>query len=325
MKNKILSIAIAALLLTGLNTVSALAMTTLGNHPFYKPPLTSVADFQKMVQAQQADIKKGFEIAGIGPVYASFMAQVGNADIKEVQYYKGQKLQWMFYRRNGEGPVRVDKTILWEGEQPFTAFEFSIDHDGDRYTFAVPMLCGNIALKDVGPVPMPPPPPPVAKPTPKPEPVAEPEPEPMVVAAPAFGWLLDIGYLYQRDPANYLFARGGIEYPFNDDLSIIGMLGIAPRVEGEDGKTAFLADVLLNYQYDKFFFAGGLGAWLSGGDSDLDTEDNDLDLILELGYQFYEKPEKFKLSGFVEARSAVDEMSDFDMYGRVGAGLRFRF
>lgn len=324
MKNRILSIAIVALLFSGLTAVSALAMTTLGNHPFHKPPLTSVADFQEMVQAQKPDIKKGFEIAGIGPVFDSFMAQVGEAEIKEVQYFKGQKLQWMFYRRNGEGPVRVDKTVLWEGEQPFPGYEFYIDHDGDRYTFAVPLICGNIALKDVGPVPTPPPPPPVAKPAPKPEP----EPAPMVaapVAAPALGWLLDAGYLYQRDPANYLFARGGIEYPFNDNFSLIGMLGIAPKIEGEDGKTAFLADVLLNYQYNKFFVAGGFGGWLTGGDSDLDTEDNDLDLILELGYQFYEKPDKFKLSGFVEARSAVDEMSDFDMYGRVGAGLRFRF
>jgi len=325
MNNRIVSIAVMALVISAVTAGSALAMTTLGNHPFYKPPLTSVADFQAMVQSQQADIKKGFEIAGIGPVFDSFMAQIGDAEISKVDYYKGQKLQWMFYRRNGEGPVRVDKTILWEGEQPFAGFEFYIDHDGDRYTFTVPLICGNIALKEVGPVPAPTPPPPVAKPAPKPEPEPEPVPEPVVAAAPPFTWLLDLGYLYQRDPANYLFARGGIEYPFNDNLSLIGMLGVAPRIEGEDGKTAFLADVLLNYQHNRFFVAGGFGAWLTGGDSDLDTEDNDLDLILELGYQFYEKPEKFKLSGFVEARSAVDEMSDFDMYGRVGAGLRFKF
>ena len=94
---------------------------------------------------------------------------------------------------------------------------------------------------------------------------------------------------------------------------------------GSTEKTAFLADLLLNYRWEKLFLAGGIGAWLTGGDSDLDTEDNDLDLIVELGYQIYEKPEKFKLSGFIEARSAVDEISDFDLYGRVGAGLRFTF
>jgi hypothetical protein len=323
MKNRILTIFVLTLAMGVFTVLSAQAMTTLGNHPFYKPPLTSVADFQEMVNTQQGDIKKGFEIAGIGPVFESFMAQIGNADIKKVDYYKGQKLQWMFYRRNGQGPVRVDKTVLWEGDKPFPGFEFFIDHDGDRYTFAVPLICGNIALKDVGPVPTPPPPPPVAKPEPKPEPA--PEVVAPVAAALPIGWLLDAGYLYQRDPANYLFFRGGVQYPFNDNLSVIGMLGVAPKIEGENGKTAFIADVLLNYQWDKLFVAGGFGAWLTGGESDDDSEDNDLDLILELGYQFYEKPEQFKLSGFVEARSAVDEMSDFDMYGRIGAGLRFTF
>jgi hypothetical protein len=279
-----------------------------------------------MVKTQQADIKKGFEIAGIGPVFDSFMSQVGDAQISTVEYYKGQKMQWMFYRRNGEGPVRVDRTILWESDTPFTGYEFYIDHDGDRYVFAVPLICANIALKDVGPAPVaPPPPPPVAKPEPKPEPEPEPAPVAPVAAALPIGWLLDAGYLYQADPAHYLFVRGGIEYPFNENLSLIGMLGVAPKIDGDDGKTAFLADLLLNYSWDKLFLAGGIGAWLTGGDSDLDTEDNDLDLVVELGYQIYEKPEKFKLSGFIEARSAVDEMDDFDLYGRVGAGLRFKF
>ena len=324
MKNRLLMYSLLTVLLSFLTAFSAQAMTTLGNYPFYKPPLTSVTEFQEMVRTQQTDIEKGFEIAGIGTVFNSFMAQVGDAQINEVDYYKGQKLQWMFYRRNGKGPVRVDKTVLWESDTPFTGYEFFIDHDGDRYTFVVPLICGNIALKNIVPAPVaPPPPPPVAKPEPKPEP--EMEPVVPVAAALPFGWLLDAGYLYQADPAQYLFIRGGIEYPFNQNLSLIGMLGVAPKIEGSDGKTAFLADLLLNYRWDKLFIAGGIGAWLTGGDSDLDTEDNDLDLIVELGYQIYEKPEKFKLSGFIEARSAVDEISDFDLYGRVGAGLRFRF
>ncbi len=103
------------------------------------------------------------------------------------------------------------------------------------------------------------------------------------------------------------------------------MVGVAPQIEGIDGKTAFVADLMLNYNWSKMYAGIGLGAWLTGGDSDLDTEDNDLDIILDIGYRFYEKPDSFKLSGFVEFRSAVDEMSDFDLYGRVGAGLRFHF
>jgi hypothetical protein len=330
MKSRSLTIAILAVLVTVFATFSAQAMTVLGNHPFYKPQLASVEEFQQMVQAQQADIQKGLELAGSGSIFDSFMAQIGSAEIKPVEYYKGQKFQWMFYRRNGQGPVRVDKTVLWEGDEPFAAYEFFIDHDGDRYTFGVPLICSNLALKDISPIPAPPPPPPVAKiesqPEPKPEPKPEPQPEPEPeLAALPFSWLLDAGYLYQADPAHYLFVRGGIEYPFNENWSVIGLLGVAPKIDGIDGKTAFLADVLFNYSYQKFFAAGGIGAWITGGDSDLDTEDNDVDLILELGYQVYEKPDKFTVDGFIEARSAFDEMSDFDLYGRLGAGLRFRF
>ncbi len=324
MKNRCLAVTILAVLVIVFAAFSAQAMTVLGNHPFYKPPLTSVDEFRQMVQTQQTDIQKGFEIAGIGPVFDSFMAQIGSAEIKEVDYYKGQKFQWMFYRRDGKGPVRIDKTILWEGDKPFAAYEFSIDHDGDRYTFGLPLICSNFALKDVSPIPVPPPPAPVVKSEPQPEPQPEPEPEPVVEALP-YAWLLDAGYLYQADPAHYLFVRGGIEYPFNENWSILGLIGVAPKIDGDDGKTAFLADVLFNYSYQKFFAAGGIGAWITGGDSDLDTEDNDVDLILEIGYQVYEKPEKFSVDGFIEARSAFDEMDDFDLYGRLGAGLRFRF
>ena len=115
--------------------------------------------------------------------------------------------------------------------------------------------------------------------------MAEPSAVAPVAAALPIGWLLDAGYHYQADPAHYLFVRGGRQYPLDENLSLIGMLGVAPKIEGDDGKTAFLADLLLSYSWDKLFLAGGIGAWLTGGDSDLDTEDNDLDLIVELGYQ----------------------------------------
>jgi hypothetical protein len=325
MRNRNTIVMLVAALAILFGVVSAQAMTTLGRHPFYKPPLTSVADFQQMVTAQQGDIQKGFEIAGIGPVFESFMAQIGSADITQVEYYKGQRFQWMFYRRNGEGPVRIDKTVLWESDTPFSGYEFYIDHDGSRYTFSVPVVCANIALKDVGETPAPPPPPP-PPPAAKPEAKPEPAPEP-VAAAPVrpYQWILDVGYLNQVDPAHYLLFRGGIKYPFHENWSVLGLLGVAPKVDGDVGETAFLADFLVNYDYQKFFAAAGLGAWLTGGDSDIDSEDNDLDLILEIGYQLYEKPEKFTLDGFIEARSAVDELGDYDQYGRLGFGVRFGF
>lgn len=320
---------IIALLLLACLAGPAAAITAFGGNPFYRPPLTSVKQMKTMFMEQKEDVRKGLEKAGLGEVYDSLMLQLPDAQVATVEYYKGKKLQWMFYRRNGKGPVLIDRDVVWESDSPFAGFEFFVDHNRKRYTFVVPLVCGNLALADVGPIPTPVLP--VATPSPSPTPTPTPTPEPTPApaeAAPAalpFAFVADLGYLYQADPAHYLLLRGGIEYPLNDNLSLLGMIGVTPKLEGIDGETAFLIDVMLNYNWTKMFVGVGLGAWLTGGDSDLDTEDNDLDIILDIGYQFYEKPDAYKLSGFIELRSAVDEFSDFDLYGRVGAGLRFNF
>ena len=95
MKSRYLTLALLTIMVSVLVAFSAQAMTVLGNHPFYKPPLTSIDEFRQLVQVQQADIQKGFEIAGVGPLFDSFMAQIGSADIKQVEYYQGQKFHWM--------------------------------------------------------------------------------------------------------------------------------------------------------------------------------------------------------------------------------------
>lgn len=308
---------------------AAHAITRFGGNPFYKPPLTSVADLKNMLQEQRDDVREGMNKAGIGEVYESLMLQLPDIDVQTVEYGKGTSLEWMFYRKDGMGPVRIDKGVVWESDTPFTGFEFSVDHNGNRYTFVVPAACGNLALAGIGPVPPPmKPAEPVAAPVPAPA-AEDTPPAPVAAAAeaaPPFAFVADAGYLYQADPAHYLLLRGGLEYYFDEHLSLLGMIGATPKLEGIDGHTAFIADVMLNYTWSSKVFAGiGVGAWLTGGDSDNDTEDNDLDLILDVGYQFYEKPDAYKISGFVELRSAVDEISDFDLYGRVGAGLRIHF
>jgi len=325
MRKSLLLLSINLLLLLALSP-GAEAITAFGGNPFIRPPLTTVDQMKSMFVEKKDDVKKGLAKAGIGEVYDSLMMQLPDAPVATVEYQKGQHLEWMFYRRNGQGPVLIDRDVVWESDKPFTGFEFFIDHNGQRYTFVVPLACGNLALMGIGPIPAPVP---VAAPvTPPAAPVAAeptPQPAPMPVAAASpLGFVVDLGYLYQADPAHYLLIRGGIEYAINDNLSVLGMIGAAPKLEGIDGKTAFVADLMLNYNWEKMFAGIGVGAWLTGGDSDLDTEDNDLDLILDVGYQIYQQ-ESYKLDGFVELRSAVDEISDFDLYGRVGAGLRVRF
>jgi hypothetical protein len=143
----------------------------------------------------------------------------------------------------------------------------------------------------------------------------------------------DIGYLRLSDPADYLFARLGVEYsPFTgsslENISFLAMVGAAPKLSGSDGDDALLIDVIAQYNWSKAFdgFVGlGLGAWITDNNNDLDSDDSDIDLITNIGARVYGKSDDFNVSVFLEARNAVDELSDISQYGRFGAGLRFQY
>jgi hypothetical protein len=138
-------------------------------------------------------------------------------------------------------------------------------------------------------------------------------------------FLFDVGYMHQLDPAHFVLVRGGLEHKFNDNFSLIGMVGGAAKYKGSEGKSAFVADLTANYSWSRMFVGFGLGAWISSGDSDIKHEDSDLDIILNFGARIFGEPDAFNTSLFFEVRSGVDELDEFDLYGKLGAGLRFRF
>ena len=320
MKLRLVSSIALVLFMSVCTAHTVFAISQLGGNPFYKPPLTSVDDLKSMVTKSQNDVKAGFVKAGNGDIFDAFVLQLPRADIKRRTYQKGQTFRWMFYRKGGKGPVRIDKNVVWESDTPFTGYEFFVDYNGNRYTFVVPPVCGNIALMAINPVPAPP--------KPEPAPVVEaPVPPPPPVKAAGSPFLFDVGYLHQLDPANYIFVRGGIEYEFTENFSLIGLIGGAIKFSGEDGESALLVDVLANYNcpYSGGFIGVGLGGWITSGDSNLSQEDSDLDVIVNLGVRIFGEPEDFNTSLFFEARSAVDEMDEFAKFGRFGLGLRFRF
>lgn len=333
MKIKLLLQASIVLLLSVFAAHSALGITVLGNNPFHPDPLNGADEVRSVLLEKKADVNEGLGKAGSGELAEAFFAQLPAAQISQVQYYKGQAFEWMFYRKNGKGKVRIDKGVVWESDEPLKSYEFFIDYQGQRYTFAVPPICTNLALLGVEPVPaaVPPvaPPPQSAGQSESGSPGAGSGPQvaqaPPAEAAEKIGFIADAGYMRLLDPGEFVFVRFGLEFPVNENFSITGMAGGAHKYEGMDGKNAFVADILANYNISRFFIAAGLGAWLTSGDSELDSEDSDLDLIFNLGARVFGEPEAFNTSVFLEVRSAVDELDDFDLYGRVGAGLRFRF
>ena len=138
-------------------------------------------------------------------------------------------------------------------------------------------------------------------------------------------FVADAGYFRQFDPAHHIFGRIGLEYKFNDAFSVLGLVGGAPHLEGLDGKSAFLADLLGEYSFSRYFIDLGVGGWITNGDSDNKAENSQMDLIAAVGARIYGEPDGFNTSVFFEVRSAPDELSDIIEYGRFGLGLRFRF
>lgn len=132
------------------------------------------------------------------------------------------------------------------------------------------------------------------------------------------GPVVDVGLAHQFDPASYVFARAGYEYPLTEKLTVMGLIGGFARFDGDDGDdAAFTADALLTYYFnDKLFMGGGVGLWAG--------EESDADLIVNMGYLVYEKPGAFKTSIFVEGRCQADELISSNA-SRLGAGLRFQF
>lgn len=136
----------------------------------------------------------------------------------------------------------------------------------------------------------------------------------------------DVGAYHMLDPGNWAFGRVGLEYLLNEKWSVLGLVGYASHIHGNDGDHAGLVDMLVEYKMtDRFFVNFGAGGWISEGDSNLDTEDSGFDVIAGAGMRLFGQDGGFNTSLFAEFRSDVDEMGDIDDYARWGAGLRFRF
>jgi hypothetical protein len=132
------------------------------------------------------------------------------------------------------------------------------------------------------------------------------------------GPVVDVGLSHQFDPASYVFGRVGYEIPITENITAMGLVGGFVRFDGDDGDSeVFTADALMNYYFtDKLFAGAGVGFW-SGNDGEAD-------LIANIGYQVYEKPNVMKVSLFVEGRSEADDLFD-SRASRLGAGVRIQF
>jgi hypothetical protein len=338
MKLKVLLQA-ALLLIVSVCAVQAAIITDVRRNPFHRPPLTSVAGFRQMMAAEQGDIMEGMSQAGYPELYQPLMRQISRVKIRRVSYAPNQQFLWMLSRSERTGQIQVISPMIWGGSGMLTSYEFTIRKDGASYVFATPLVCGNLALKEIimdapggwQPVPE------YGQQT---EQVQTQQQDcPSCPSCPSdcgqsgcpadcrlpFRLVADAGFLHQIDPANYLFARVGIQHVIDDRLSLLVMAGGAAQVDGDDGDDAFLIDFLLQYDWFRMFAGFGVGGWITSGDKDGDGGDSDLDLIANIGTRIYGHPRTFNTSLFLEARTAADELDSIGDFGRFGAGLRWNF
>jgi hypothetical protein len=137
------------LLLSVCTAQAATTLTVIGRHPFYKPPLKSMDDLKGMMQTQQDAIMEGLQKAGAPELYTPLMQQFPQAQIQQIEYQPGETFDWMLFRPNGVGQVKVARDITWGGKAALSGYEFFIDAGNKRYIFTVPLFCGNLALKEV--------------------------------------------------------------------------------------------------------------------------------------------------------------------------------
>ncbi|PTN36336.1 hypothetical protein C6366_09730 [Desulfonatronum sp. SC1] len=293
----------------------------LGRSPFFKPELQTVGEFQDMVKETLPDLKKGFATAGASALFDDFVIQVEQSNIEKINVPIGEQLQWMIYKKGQR--VEVMKNVIWAGKEPFTAYRVVVEKDGKRHVFVVPTICGNVSLLRSSDLPAAAPAPVVTAPTPPP-----------VVAAPApatttdtpwtdpvlkrGNFVVDLGYLHQPDPANYLLMRVGYGYRFHEHFSLLGMIGFAPVIRGDDDTDSFMADLTASYHYDRMYIGGGMGFWHS-------SRKDRADMIVNAGYRIYGEAYQRNLSLFVEGRIGLDDLNDFNDYVRYGGGLRYQF
>lgn len=320
-----------------IGTISAQTiLTKVGRHPFIQPSIISTSDLITVLQDNKSDVEKGFELAGQADLFDDFMMQLPDVKINKVNLPQFSRFKWMLGKRYGTGPIVITKDITWVSKTQLSVFQFYIDKNGDRFNFAVPLICGNIALRSIVSTPeaivvpivdeieIPS----VSVKNKKSDPVYQVKIAAPIEMDPGFNFLTDLGYYHQFDPGGYLLARGGVKKKLNENLSTIGLIGVAKQIWGSSGKTALILDLLGEYQLSSSFIDVGLGVWFTEGDKDLKSENTQVDLIVALGVHILGKPDAFNVSIFLETRNGLGELNSIDnirSFGRWGGGLRFRF
>lgn len=148
-KKTVLCLSIFVFLFTGVAfSARPHRITRLGNPrtTFYRPPMKTVADLQKMVKTRKADIQKVLEMRGWKGNIDDLAAAVDAGNVNETTIEPGAEIPFMANRRHGK-PAFVEN-LVWAGSKPFAAFHVQFDSNGETYHFYFPKPCGNFWIEE---------------------------------------------------------------------------------------------------------------------------------------------------------------------------------
>ena len=189
----------AAVLATCVASASAQApreteIRVLGGPNRFSGPMHSEADLRAMVNANRTQFANVLAIAGLDRISTQVLDTLTTGNIIETSVTPGTHMEWMALKRSGTPGLL--RNVRWVGQQPFEAYQITVEAAGYNYTFVVPKVCGNLALvsRTAAPVVRAEPPPPAPAPPPPPAPVVQaappppPPPAPVVAASRTYPW-----------------------------------------------------------------------------------------------------------------------------------------
>jgi hypothetical protein len=190
----------AAVLATCVASASAQApreteIRVLGGPNRFSGPMHSEADLRAMVNANRTQFANVLAIAGLDRISSQVLDTLTTGNIIETSVTPGTHMEWMALKRSGTPGLL--RNVRWVGQQPFEAYQITVEAAGYNYTFVVPKVCGNLALvsRTAAPVVRAEPPPPAPAPPPPPAPVVQapppppPAPAPVVAASRSYPWM----------------------------------------------------------------------------------------------------------------------------------------
>ncbi len=145
-KSVVLFVVMTLVVFTAMSIAQTTKLKRVGLYTFctIKGQEPTPATMKGLFDANSADIKTGFELAGNPELYQPFMDQMKTADWVDTTLPIGDVLPWMLFKSHNQ--VKVARNIEWAGKEPLPVFIVPIQKDWKQYDIVIPKGCGNIAL-----------------------------------------------------------------------------------------------------------------------------------------------------------------------------------